>query len=117
MGKLMGTTHGDAANDLHAFYVEQAHELEESGHYFMSAVALALAAESAVLVYLLVEFGEDNGGELEIPDSVGFSELIEAANAFDVLSAPINIPSHVQRDKKRPKYVARDVIDKIRGVP
>jgi hypothetical protein len=81
----------------------------------MSAVALALAVESALLVYLLVEFGDDNDGELEIPDSVGFSELIEAANAFEVLSAPIDIPSHVGKSNERPKHVARDVVDKLRN--
>jgi hypothetical protein len=80
----------------------------------MSAVALALAVESALLVYLLVEFGDDNGGELEIPDSVGFNELIEAANSFGVLSAPIDIPSHVGESKEPPRHVARDVVDKIR---
>jgi hypothetical protein len=34
----------------------------------MAAVALGLALETAVLTYLLVEFGEENSGELEIPD-------------------------------------------------
>jgi hypothetical protein len=49
-----------------------------------------------VLAYLLVEFGEDDGtGELQIPDTVNMSELIEAANEIDVLNAPINIRSHV----------------------
>jgi len=38
----------------------------------------------------------DNGGELEIPDSVNMSGLVEAANYFDVLNAPINVPSHVR---------------------
>jgi hypothetical protein len=31
MGKLTGTRHADAANDLMAFYQDKAHELEESG--------------------------------------------------------------------------------------
>ena len=52
---------------------------------------------------------------MEIPDSVGFRELIEAANALDVLSAPIDIPSHVGKGDGRPKRVARDVVDKIRN--
>ena len=70
MGKLTGTKHGDAANALFTFYEDKVHELEDSGQYFMAAVALALALETAVLTYLLVEFGEDNGGELEIPDAI-----------------------------------------------
>jgi hypothetical protein len=114
-GKLTGTRHGDAANELLAFYEEKAHELEESGQYFMAAIALAFALETAILTYLLVEFGEDDGsGELQIPDSVNMSELIEAANEIDVLSAPINVPSHVREDDQPPKHVARDVVDKIR---
>lgn len=116
MGKLTGTRHGDAANDLFAFYQDKVHELEESGQYFMAAIALAFALETAVLTYLLVEFGEDNGGELEIPDSVNMSELIEAANEIDVLNAPINVPSHIGEDEdaRPPKHVAKDVVDKIR---
>lgn len=116
MGKLTGTRHGDAANELFAFYQDKAHELEESGQYFMAAIALALALETAVLTYLLVEFGDDNGGELQIPDSVNMSELIEAANEIDVLNAPINVPSHTrdENDPTPPKYVAKEVIDKIR---
>src|SRR5271169_4255812 len=85
MGILTGTRHGDAANELMSFYQDKVHELEQSGQYFMAAIALAFALETAVLTYLLVEFGEENGGELEIPDSVNMSELIEAANEIDVL--------------------------------
>lgn len=116
MGKLTGTRHGDAANELLAFYSEKMTELEGSGQYFMAAVALALALETAVLTYLLVEFGEENGGELQIPDSVNVAELIEAANEIDVLNAPINVPSHVGPDDGTvpPKHVAKDVVDKIR---
>ena len=116
MGKLTGTRHGDAANELLGFYADKVRELEESGQYFMAAVALALALETAVLTYLLVEFGEDNGGELEIPDSVNMSELIEAANEIDVLNAPINVPSHGggDEDETPPKHVAKEVVDKIR---
>jgi hypothetical protein len=65
-----------------------------------------------VLTYLLVEFGEENGGELEIPDSVNLSELIAAANEIDVLSAPIS--SHGDDEDNASKYVAKDVVDKIR---
>ena len=116
MGKLTGTHHGDAANNLVAFYQDKAHELEESGQFFMAAIALGFAIETAVLTYLLVEFGVDNGGELEIPDSVNMAELIAAANDIDVLNAPINIPSHVgaEGDKTPPKHVAKDAADKIR---
>ena len=43
----------------------------------MATIALAFALETAVLAYLLVEFGEDDGtGELQIPDTVNMSELI-----------------------------------------
>lgn len=116
MGKLTGTLHGDAANDLLAFYQDKFREMEEAGQYFMAAVAMALALETAVLTYLLVEFGEDNGGELKIPDSVNMSELIEVANEIDVLSAPIDVPSQVGGDESAepPKYIAKDVVDKIR---
>jgi phosphohistidine phosphatase SixA len=116
MGKLTGTRHGDAANELLGFYTDKVRELEQSGQYFMAGVALALAVETAVLTYLLVEFGEDNGGELEIPDSVNMSELIEAANEIDVLNAPINVPSHARTDDDEtpPKHVAKDVVEKIR---
>lgn len=115
MGKLTGTRHGDAANDLFGFYGDKVIELEQAGQYFMAAIALAFALETAILTYLLVEFGEDDGtGELEIPDTVNMSELIEAANEIDVLNAPINIPSHATDDKAPPKHVAKDVVDKIR---
>ena len=78
----------------------------------MAAVALGLALETAVLTYLLVEFGEENGGELEIPDSVKehATSLIEAANEIDVLNAPINVPSHVREDEEPPKHVAKEVV-------
>lgn len=116
MGKLTGTRHADAATDLMAFYQDKAHELEESGQFLMAAFALGLALETAVLTYLLVEFGEENGSQLEIPDSVNMSELIAAANEIDVLNAPIDIPSHIgtDDDDKPPKHVARDVVDRIR---
>jgi len=117
MSKLTGTLHGDAATELLGFYQDKAHELEQSGQYFMSAIALALALETAVLAYLLVEFGEEDGtGELQIPDTVNMSELVEAANEIDVLNAPVNVPSHVAGDENAapPKHVAKEVVDKIR---
>jgi hypothetical protein len=114
MGKLTGTRYGDAANALFTFYADKAHELEEADQHFMAAIALSFALETGILTYLLVEFGEENGGELEIPDNVNMANLIEACNEIDVLSAPIDIPSHVPQDNKPPKYVAKDVVDKIR---
>ena len=116
MGVLTGVRHGDAANELFGFYQDKAQELEEAGQYFMAAIALAFALETAVLAYLLVEFGEDNGGELTIPDSVNMSELIEAANEIDVLNAPINVPSQLgdDEDETPPKHVGKDVVHKIR---
>lgn len=114
MGNLTGTRHGDAANVLFDFYGDKARELEEAGQYFMAAIALAFGVETAILTYLLVEFGEDNGGELQIPDNVNFSDLIEAAKEIDVLSAPIDTPSHVRDDGQNPKHIAQDVVDRIR---
>ena len=117
MAKLTGTLHGDAANELLGFYWDKANELGDAGQYFMAAIALAFGLETAVLAYLLVEFGEDNGRELEIPASVNMAELIEAANEIDVLNAPIYISSLAGGDDDEnspPKYVAKDVIDKIR---
>lgn len=88
MGHLTGTSHGDAASRrLMAFYQEQADKLEAAGSYFMAAVALGAALETALLAYMLVEWGEDNGGEFKIPDNVGLDDLIRAAKRFDLLNA------------------------------
>ena len=116
MGKLTGSKHGDAANELLAFYQNKVHELEGAGQCFMAAVALGLALETVLLGYILAAENQD-GGELEVPDSVNLSELIEAANENEVLSAPIDIPSHIgpEGDETRPQHVAKDVVDKIRG--
>ena len=114
MAKLTGTNHGDASNALLTFYIDQAKSLEKSGHYFMAAIALAFSVETAVLTYLLVEFGEDNGGELEIPSNLGFYDLVDAAHDIDVLRAPIDVPSQVREDGERPKHIAKDAADKIR---
>ncbi len=86
MGKLTETRHGDAANDLLVFYSEQVVELENSGQYFMAAIALRFALETAILTYLLVEFGEENGGELQIPDSVNMVELVEVSHLAELAS-------------------------------
>ena len=104
MGKLKVNRYGDVANKLFAFYQDKAHELEEVGQYYMAAIALAFALETGILTYLLVEFGEENGGELEIPDKVNMVSLIEACNEIDVLNAPIDIPSHVRQDNKPPVF-------------
>jgi hypothetical protein len=114
MVKLTGTQHGDAANALLSFYHEQAKSLEASGYYFMAAISLAFAVETAVLTYLLVECGEDNGGELKIPSSVDYYDLVEAAHEIDVLRAPIDIPSHVREDGEHPKHIAKGAADGIR---
>lgn len=116
MAKLTGTLHGDAATALYDFYQEKALELEQAGQYFMATTALAFALETAILSYLLVEFGEENGGELEIPSSVNMGELIDAANEIDVLSAPINVPLLLNAEEQNvfPKHVSKDVVDKIR---
>lgn len=114
MGKLTGTAHGDAANELFAFYDDRATELEAVGQHYMAAISLAFALETAILTYLLVEYGPENGGELKIPDDVNFFDLIEAANEIDVLRAPIDAPSHVRNDGEKPKHVAADVVDTIR---
>jgi hypothetical protein len=87
MGTLTGTNHGDAANRLMAFYQQQADKLEAAGSYFMAALALGAALETALLAYMLVEWGEDNGGELEIPDDFALDDLIRAAKKFDLLNA------------------------------
>jgi hypothetical protein len=103
MAKLTGTHHGDAANDLMAFYQEESKKLEAAGSYFMAAVALALALEAAVLAYMLVEWGEGNGGELKVPDSVAFQDLIEAAKELDLLSAPIAVPPELAGERRVPQ--------------
>jgi hypothetical protein len=41
MGKLTGTIHGGAANELFSFYADKAQELEEAGQFFMAAISLA----------------------------------------------------------------------------
>jgi hypothetical protein len=117
MGRLTGTHHGDAANALLGFYVEKAAELEDAGQYFMAAIALAFGIETAILAYLLVEFGEDNGGELQVPDDVNFFDLIDAANKIDILSAPINTASHDRDDGQRAKHVAKEAVDQLRRFP
>lgn len=114
--ELTGTEHGDAANALMDFYQEKVQELRKAGQFFMAAVTLGLALETAILAYLLVEFMEDEetGQEdLKIPADVNLSGLIEAAKEIGVLNAPIDIPSHVREDNEHPKYVAEEVVEKI----
>jgi hypothetical protein len=111
MRKLTVTRHGDAANDLLAFYSDKVTELEATGQYFMAAIALGFAVETAILTYLLVEFGEDN---VKIPDSVNMAELIAADKHIDMLSAFIDAPSHANDNNTPPKHIAKDVVDTIR---
>lgn len=92
MGKLTGAIHGDAANDLLAFYSDKVNELEDSGQYFMAAIALGFALETAILTYFLVEFGDDNDEELEVPDTVGMKDLFEAA----IVNVPIPVSLYIQ---------------------
>ncbi len=87
MGILTGSKHGDQANSLLAFYQDQANKLEDAGLYFMAAIALGAALETALLTYMLVEWGEDNGGELKIPGDVSLNALIDAAHKFELLTA------------------------------
>jgi hypothetical protein len=49
--------HAPNVNDLLVFYSEKVTALENAGQYFMAAVALGFAPETAILTYLLVEFG------------------------------------------------------------
>jgi hypothetical protein len=118
MGILTGTEHGEAANRLLGFYSDKVIALENTGEYFMAAIALGFALETALLTYLLIEFGPDNGGPLEIPDRVGMKELIMAANQIDVLNAPIGVPSHLNDDDDPtpPKHVAKEVVGKIQAL-
>jgi len=87
MGILTGTKYADRVNALLVFYQTQAQKLEASRSYFMAAVALGAALETALLGYMLVEWSEDNRGELEIPDDVRLNDLIRAAKEFDLLNA------------------------------
>ena len=80
----------------------------------MAAIALAFGIETAILTFLLVEFGEENGGELQIPDNVNFFDLIDAANEIDVLGASIDTSSHGRDEVHKPKHLAKDVVDRIR---
>ena len=75
---------------------------------------VGFALEAAVLAYLLVEWGGDNGDELKVPDSVVFYDLIEAANELDLFSAPTKVPPELAGDAEAPKHLAKDVVDTIR---
>ena len=87
MGKLTETKHADDATKLLTFYQNEANRLEASGSYFMAAVALGAALETALLLFMLVEWDEAEGVETEIPDKVLLDELIKAAKEFDLLGA------------------------------
>jgi hypothetical protein len=87
MGKLTETKHADDATKLLTFYQNEAKKLEPSGSYFMAAVALGAALETALIVFMLVEWDEAEGSETELPDRVLLDELIGAAKEFDLLGA------------------------------
>lgn len=110
MGKLTGTKHADDATALVVFYRNQARRLQKSKSYFMAAVALGAALEAALLAVMLVEWDEDNGGELEIPDDVRLHDLIEAAKQFDLLSA-----AEFKETKKKPPCSVETVIHEIQA--
>jgi hypothetical protein len=54
MAKLTGLGTVMPPTNFGGFARDEVRELEESGQYFMAAVALALALETAVLTYLVV---------------------------------------------------------------
>jgi hypothetical protein len=76
---LTGTQHGDAVAPLLGYYQDEVKKLEAAKAYFMAAVALGAALEAALLGYMLVEWGDTNGGELKIPSDVSLDDLIQAA--------------------------------------
>jgi hypothetical protein len=116
MAMLTGARHADAAQRLFDYYMDKSFELEKSRQYFMAAIALAFALETAILTYLLVEFhAEEDDPGISIPDSVGMADLVQCAEGIDVLNAPVDIPLHTRGDggRKRPKHIARDAVRKI----
>jgi len=86
LGKLTESKHWEAANTLLMFHQEQAKKLEAGGFYFMAAVALGAALETALLSFFLIEWDEAHG-EAEIPDKVTLDDLILAAKQLDLLNA------------------------------
>lgn len=116
MGNLTATKHGDVANDLFKYYQDKATELENSGQFYMAAITLALAVETALLIFLLFGYDEEKDEEPKIPDDLDMFKIIEIADQNGILNAPINIPSLIrdEEDKTLPKYIGRDVIHKIR---
>ena len=113
MANLTLEKHGDPINSLLAFYKQKAKELEDSGQFFMAAVALAFGLETMLLPYLLVELEPADNAQNGIPDSVSMSDLTFAANYIDALNAPIDVASHVRDDGSRPKYIAKDAVNQI----
>jgi hypothetical protein len=95
--------------------MEKVSELAESGQYFMAAVALGLAVETSLLTYLLVEFGDENGGELQIPDSVGNVRPDRSREPYRCAQCPYRWPLACARRQFAAKHVAKDVVDKVRN--
>ena len=85
-GKLTETKHLDAANALLVFYKEQAKKLEAAGSHFMAAVALGAALETALLIFLMIEW-DDTEGEAAIPDDLSLEDLVQAMQQIDVLNS------------------------------
>lgn len=86
MGYLTGSKHWDAANELLVTFHNQARQLESAGLYFMAAVALGAALETALLAFMFAEWDE-NAGEPTLPDRLTLDDLISAAKQIDVLAA------------------------------
>ena len=86
MGKLTETKHFESANALLVFYQDQAEKLEEAGFYFMAAVALGAALETALLAFLFAEWDQAQG-EAELPDRLTMEDLISVAKQIDVLNS------------------------------
>jgi hypothetical protein len=87
VGELTGTKHGDDANALLVFYQDSAKRLEGLGSYFMAAVALGAALETALLTFILLEQEENSRPESHIPDDLQLKDLIAAAREIDLLNA------------------------------
>jgi hypothetical protein len=68
------------------FHQGQARKLKAAEFYFMAAVSLGAALETALLCFYLVEWDEAHG-ETQIPDDVSLDDLIFVAQKFDLLNA------------------------------
>jgi hypothetical protein len=85
-GTLTESKHSKAALALMVFHQEQAQKLEAEEFYFMAAVSLGAALETALLCFYMVEWDAAHG-ETQIPDDVSLDDLILVAQKFDLLNA------------------------------